>query len=271
MRKIIICVAPVAGNPQAGIEKPFTAEEVAADVVAAAKAGASMVHLHVRDSAGRLTEDIGEFSRTLDLIRAESDIVIQGSTGGVSNLSLEERCVALNDPRVEVASLNMGSVNFSEGVYINTLPEIRYWAGRMRERDVRPELVIFDGGMINNVKLLAESGYLTPPFVYGLCLGVVGAAPADAKNLFFLQDLLPAGAIWGCIHAEMSSFSLLAAAIGMGARIVRVGFEDSPYYAPGRMESCNAKLVERMADLIRILGYEVASPEEAREILGITR
>ena len=118
-RKIVVTVAPVChvGKPvPEGSKNPLTPEEIAADVVACAEAGASMVHLHVRDLTGEQTFDMTQFSRTLDLIRQKSDIVIQGSTGGLSTLSLEDRSVCLSEPRVEVASLNMGSVNFGESV-----------------------------------------------------------------------------------------------------------------------------------------------------------
>ena len=114
--KIIVAVAPVGADIAPPSINPMTSAEVAEEVVACHRAGAAMVHLHVRDEAGDPTGDLTAFGRTLDLIRASSDIVIQGSTGGLSTLSLEERCVALNDPRVEVASLNMGSVNFGETV-----------------------------------------------------------------------------------------------------------------------------------------------------------
>ena len=167
---------------------PLTPEEVAGEVVDCARAGASMVHLHVRDSQGEQTEDITDFSRTLDLVRDSSDIIIQGSTGGLSELSLEERCVALNDPRVEVASLNMGSVNFSEDVYINRLPDIRYWARRMKETNVIPELEIFEAGMLTAVTKLLEERVLKPPYAFGFCLGFRWALPADANSLFFLKS-----------------------------------------------------------------------------------
>ena len=129
MRKVLLTVAPVCHekeNPPKGVKVPYTPEEVAKEVLECARMGTGMVHLHVRDEKGKQIADLSHFSRTIDLIREESDIVIQGSTGGYAKLSLEERCVALNDPRVEVASLNMGSSNLGEDVYINTLPDIRY-------------------------------------------------------------------------------------------------------------------------------------------------
>jgi len=268
-RKIIVAVAPVGKDIHAPSKNPLTPEEVAAEVVECALAGAGFVHLHVRDDRGEQTEDLAQFSRTLDLIRASSDIIIQGSTGGLSELSLEERCVALNDPRVEVASLNMGSVNFSEDVYINRLPDIRYWARRMEETNVIPELEIFEAGMLTAVARLVEEKVLKPPFTYGFPLGFHYALPANPHSLFFLTSSLPVPAPWGVVHESMVDFSVLAAAITMGAAAIRVGFEDSIYYAPGKAAGNNAELVENIVSLIRQIGYEVATPQEARKLLGL--
>ena len=215
-RKIIVAVAPVGKDIKPPSNNPLTPEEVAAEVIECAREGASFVHLHVRDDKGEQTEDLTCFSRTLDLIRESSDIIIQGSTGGLSELSLEDRCVALNDPRVEVASLNLGSVNFGEDVYINRLPDIRYWAHRMEEANVLPELEIFEAGMLTAVAKLVEEKVLKPPFTYGFPLGFRYALPATPHSLFFLTSSLPVQAPWGVVHESMQDFSLLAIAIGMG-------------------------------------------------------
>jgi 3-keto-5-aminohexanoate cleavage enzyme len=230
-----------------------------------------MVHLHVRDSYGEQTEDIRDFSRTLDLIRESSDIIIQGSTGGLSTLTLEERSVSVTDPLVEVASLNMGSVNFGEDVYINRVPDIRYWAGRMAANKVVPELEIFEAGMIPEAQMLIDEGTLKPPFYYNFALGFHWAIPPDPKSLFFLTSLIPAGVPWSVVHDGMQDFALLATAIGLGASMVRVGFEDSVRYAPGKIAETNVALVEKLVSLVQRIGYEVATPDEAREMLGVIR
>jgi 3-keto-5-aminohexanoate cleavage enzyme len=268
-RKIIVAVAPVGKDIGPPSINPMTPEEVSREVIDCTRAGASFVHLHVRDDKGNQTEDLTQFSLTLDLIRESSDIIIQGSTGGLSELSLEARCVALNDPRVEVASLNMGSVNFSEDVYINRLPDIRYWARRMEETNIIPELEIFEAGMLTAVTKLLQEKVLKPPFAFGFCLGFHWALPADPKSLFFLKSSLPEGVPWGVVHESMQDFSLLAMAIGMGASAIRVGFEDSVYYAPGRAAATNVELVEKIVSLIHQIGYEVATPGEARKLLGL--
>jgi 3-keto-5-aminohexanoate cleavage enzyme len=271
-RKIIVAVAPTGKKTEPPSVNPLTPADVAQQVIACEKAGASMVHMHVRDKKGAQTEDLTDFSATLDLIRRSSDIVIQGSTGGLTDLSLEQRCVALDDPRVETASLNMGSINFDEDVYVNRVPDIRYWAGRMAKTRVAPELEIFAAGMLSAYMQLVAEGVLKPPYSIGFCLGARWALPAEPETLFFMKTLLPEKDVpWGVIHAGMQDLALLATAIGMGASVVRVGFEDSVFFAPGKAAQTNIQLVEKMVSLVHQIGYEVANCQEAREILGIAK
>jgi len=273
-RKIIIAVAPVAhvgSSIPSGAKNPLSPEEVAQDVLNCARAGASVVHLHVRDSKGNQVANLKNYVKTLDLIRAESDIIIQGSTGGVSTLSLEDRCVSVAEPRSQMGSLNMGSTNFGETVYVNSLSDIRFWAEKMAQNRVVPELVIFDLGMLGTAEKLWAEGVLKKPLSYTLVLGVEGAFEASAENIFYFRDSLPAGAVWGVIHDNMKDMSLLAAALGFGAGAVRVGFEDSFFYAPGKVAESNAELVERLAALVRHMGFEPATVKEAKKILKILK
>jgi 3-keto-5-aminohexanoate cleavage enzyme len=152
-RKVMIVVAPVAHAPRAEIQNPTSPEEVAEAVLACAEAGAGMAHLHVRDAHGNLTDKPDVFRRTLDLICRKSAIVIQGSTGGtpaggIDTLSQEERAGGLLDERVEAGSLNMGSVNMGDDPYVNSGVEIRAWAALMHAKGIRPELEIFEAGML---------------------------------------------------------------------------------------------------------------------------
>ena len=268
--KIIVVVAPVGANIAPPSVNPVSAEEVAAEVVACARAGAAMVHLHVRDEVGEATGNTAVFARTLDRIRASSDIVIQGSTGGLSTLSVEARCVARKDPRVEVACLNMGSVNFGEDVYVNRMSDIRYWARRMTDGRVVPELEIFESGMLAAARQLMDEGVLQPPCYANLPLGAHWALPADPRSILFITSLLPDGMRWSVVHDGMIDLSLLAAAIGMGASAVRVGFEDSVWHAPGQAARTNADLVARVVRLVKAMGAAVATPEEARQLLGVS-
>jgi 3-keto-5-aminohexanoate cleavage enzyme len=264
LRKIIVSVAPVA--PPA---HPLTPEAVAADVLASAQAGATVVHLHVRDAQGQATADPSAFARTLAAVRAGSEMIVEASTSGVAGQSLAERCVGLCDPRVEMGSLNLGSDDPQEATYARTLADLRYRTARMAEAHIRPLLLAFEGGVLANAALLAAEGRLQPPFVCDLALGFPGALPATPHVLHFLQGLLPAGALWGLIHHGMQDLALLATAISMGASLVRVGLEDSVYYAPGRAARTNPELVERTVALIRHMGLEVATPQEARAMLHL--
>ena len=271
-RKVIIAVAPVkhpGSEMPPGCRNPESAQDIAREVVDCARAGAAMVHLHVRDEHGVQTADTDVFARTLDLIRDGSDIIIQGSTGGLSTLSLEERCVSLNDPRVEVASLNMGSCNFADDVYINTLPDIRYWAKRMQETETVPELEVFDLSMIATCGRVADEGLIARPMHFNICLGFENAIQATPENLCAMRAAVPAGATWGVIHDGMKDLRILGAALGMGASAVRVGFEDSFYYTPECTAKTNVELVTRLRILIEAMGLESMTAKEARERLGI--
>lgn len=271
-RKIVVAVAPVGKNiSDSQVDNPLTPEAIAEQTIACARAGAAMVHLHVRDEFGGPTGKLDTFRKTLDLIRAGSNIVIQGSTGGASNLSLEERCVSLDEPRTEVASLNMGSVNFGEDVYINRYPDIRFWAGRMADRRVLPEMEVFDLSMMETIRLFHGEGILTGPLHINFCLGFHGALPPRAEMLQILKEQLPPGARWGFLHDGMEDLELHAAALGMGADVLRVGFEDGVSWAPGKKVNRNVELVERLVALVQAAGFELATASEARAILGVLK
>lgn len=274
MRKIIITVAPVCHVGKvipAECKNPLTPEEIAEDTINCYKAGACEVHLHTRDLKGEQTFELDVFRQTIGMIREKTDMIIQGSTGGLSTLTLAERCVCLDVPEVEVASLNMGSVNFGETVYINTLPDIRYWAKRLDETNTIPEMELFDLSMVETCTRLADEGVLKRPLHYNFCVGPGNSSnlAATGRNLALLTSLMEPGTSWGVTHDAMQDFSILACAIGMGASAVRIGYEDSFYYAPSKRAKTNAELVERLVQLIRMMGCEPATPAEAREMQGI--
>ncbi len=270
--KIVVVVAPVSHVGKeipTETNNPLTPQEVADESVRCWNEGASVVHLHVRDRDGEQTSDLTHFEATLDRICEETDLIVNGSTGGPADLSVEDRCVSLNDPRVEMGSLNMGSVNFGESVYINTLPDIRFWAGRMQERSVIPELEVFNPSMITTALELRDEGVLPTPLHFNFALGFPSSISSDARNLFFLADLLPDGSEWGLVHEGMFDLSLVAAALGLGARVLRVGFEDGCYLKQGVPAGTNADLVANLVSLIRTAGKEVATPQDARALLDL--
>ena len=269
---LIVAVAPVAhdaGDLPKESRNPMTSHAVAAEVIRCWDAGASLVHLHVRDEAARQVSDLRVFSRTIDLIRDSADIIIQGSTGGLSSLSLEDRCACLGERRVETASLNLGSVNLAEDVYINTLPDIRYWAQRMKDTNTLPEIEIFNPSMIETAYALVEEGVLEEPLHFNFALGFPASLSAAPRHLFHLASMLPPGAVWGLIHNGMVDFTLVATAVGLGATVVRVGFEDSGYYANRRAASTNAEMVEAVVKLARMIGRDVVNSAEARRLLEL--
>jgi 3-keto-5-aminohexanoate cleavage enzyme len=270
-RRIVVAVAPVA---HAGTflppecRNPTSPKAIAEETRRCIDAGATVVHLHVRDGAGAIVSDLSWFSETLDLIYAGHDVIVNASTGGKSELDREERCVALADPRVEVASLNMGSSNFGDGVYINTVDDIRYWARRISEAGVVPELEVFNSGMIWGALALAEEGLLTVPLHFNVCLGFPGATPALAVELVHFAAMLPEDSSWGFLHEGMTDLMLVATALGLGAGTLRVGYEDGGYLGAGKVARSNAELVDQLVRLIYVAGCEPASLEQARMCFG---
>ncbi len=271
MAKVIVSVAPVTLELDPDLERALSPKEVAEDVIRCTEAGASVVHLHVRDGMGEPTEDIEKFSETTALIREKSDIIIQGSTGGYSHLSVEERCVSLNDSWVEMGSLNMGSVNFGDEVYINSLQDIKYWTNKMNNSGIMPELEVFDVAMLYTALEMEKEGLFKTRLNFGFALGFEWALPAKVTALKYLCDLVPDGAGWGLIHHGMTDYDLLASAIAMGAEFVRVGFEDSKFYPTNQKARNNTILVENVVEFITRMGHEIATPEEARLMMGMQK
>lgn len=272
-RKVVLAVAPVGQSEDSFKISPKTPEHVANSIAACAREGAAMVHLHPRDAVGKPAHELSAFSRTLDLLEMEkADVIVQGSTGGLSTFSPEERCIAIGDPRVECASLNLGSINFGKTVYANPFPDVEYWAARMLETKVRPELQIFDIGMFNAAQRLVDAGLIAEPRVYSLVLGFEWGLPADAEMLEFTARRVPAGAMWGVIHHGMRDLELLKVAVGMGATFIRVGFEDSVFGPDGIPLATNHDLVAAAVKMLASYGgASPATPEEARKMLGLNR
>jgi len=267
--KLLITVAPSI-PPTMAAQVPgldLSPEGIAAEVVRAANAGANVVHLHVWDKYGQPTMELAAFERTLRLIRAGCDIVIEGSTGGVNTLTAAQRCISLQAD-VELASLNPGSVNYDKGVYVNSPEDIAYWAQEMRRRRIKPDIAIFEAGMIANALSLAEQGWIERPMLFGFVLGQKGALPATPKNLLFLNETIPAGAHWGVVGHGGSDLRMAALALAVGGH-VRAGFEDNPFYRPGELATSNAQLIERLVRIAREVGREPATPAEARQFLGL--
>lgn len=263
MRKVIISLAPV----EAG--RPIDKEALVKDVVESVKAGAAMCHLHCRRSDGSLTPDITELVDTFERITEKTDVVIQASTGGVSDMSIRERCNPLDYWRVESASLNGGSTNLGEAVYINTFEDIRYCARAVYDREIIPEIEVFDIGMIYNIEMTRKQVPYRDPVLYNLVFGHKGGMQPNPECLTAFCRAVPDDAKWGVTHYGRDNWEFLATAIGMGASVVRIGFEDSRYLSHGVEAAANCQLVEKLAVLLDAMDLAPAAPEEARELLRI--
>lgn len=267
--KLLVTVAPSI-PPYSAQDIPgldLSPEGIAEEVVRAYNAGANVVHLHVWDERGQPTTDLTAFNRTLRLIQARCDIVIEGSTGGISALSPAERSVSLQAD-IEMASLNPGSVNYDKGVYVNSPMDIDYWAEEMHRRNIKPDIAIFEAGMIANAMNRIERGWITAPFLFSFVLGQHGALPATPKNLLFLSESIPAKSFWSVAGHGAHDLHMSVLAMLMGGH-ARAGFEDNPYYRPGEVATSNAQLIERLVRMAREIGREIATPSEARDMLGL--
>ena len=247
---------------------PLTPEEIAQEARAAYEAGAAMVHLHGRAKDSTPTQDIESCRAIIEAVRAcVPDIIIQISTGGAMGMTAEERLQPLA-LQPEMASLTTGTVNFGEEVFYNALPMVREFAQAMQARGIRPELEIFDSGMIASATRLLKEGLISEPLHFNLVLGVPGGAAGTIKNLMHMVECLPSGSTWTSSGIGAAQLPLTTAAMLLGGH-VRVGLEDNIYYSRGVLTEGNAPLVARAARLAKELGRPLATPEEARRILHL--
>lgn len=247
---------------------PITPEEIAAEARAAFEAGAAMVHVHARAPDGSPTQNLEDYRKIIEAIRASAPaLIIQVSTGGAVWMSAEERLQPLA-LQPDMASLTTGTVNFGEDVFSNPTPMVREFARAMQARGIRPELEIFDTGMIPAAMRLLKEGLLSEPLHFDLVLGVPGGAAGTIKNLMHMVESLPANSTWTASGIGAAQLPLTTTAILLGGH-VRVGLEDNIYYRRGVLSEGNAPLVARAARLANELGRPPASPDEARRILHL--
>jgi 3-keto-5-aminohexanoate cleavage enzyme len=267
---VVITVAPTGAevtrddNPHV----PYAPQEIADEVVRAADEGASVVHIHARTDDGRPTTDPEVLRRIRDLIRERCDIVIGMSTGAEVGMSHEERLRVL-DARPEVASLNTGSMNFGDQVFDNHPTLIEALAERMAADGIRPELEIYDLGMLGTAGRLLADGLVAVPPLYNFVLGVPGGIPGSAENLLALLRDRPSPGPWSVTGVGRNQLPLTTMACVLGGHM-RVGFEDNVHFRKGEPAKSNADLVARARRIAEELGRPVASPDEARRILGVT-
>ncbi len=269
--KLIIKLAPTGMIPTKKDTPyvPISPEEIIQDTCEAYKLGVSVVHVHARDKSGKPTHEKEVFQEIIGGIKEKCpDIIICITTSGRVDHQVEHRAEAL-DLNPEMASLTVGSLNFPQHPSVNPFHTIKYLASIMKEKSILPELEIFDSGFINTAKYLAKNEFIKKPLHFNLLLGSLGSIPAGINDLAYLVNSLPPECTWSATGIGRFQTQINVAAIIMGGH-VRVGIEDSIYYKYENKElATNAKLVERIVRVAKEIGREIATPKEARRILGL--
>ena len=295
----VIVTAAITGSihtPTMSPHLPITPRQIADEVVRACEAGAAVAHIHVRDPEnGRPSPDLGLFREVLSLVVPRCDVVLCLTTGGGLGMTVEQRVAVVSEFEPELASCNAGSMNFAlfplverikdfkyswekayleaseDFIFPNTFKTLRQYCEIFARHRTKPELEIYDAGMINNVAWLIQAGYLQQPVYIQFVMGILGGIPATVDNLVFLRQSAERAIgefKWSVAIAGRNQLPIGAAALAMGGN-VRVGMEDSLYAGRGVMATSNADSVEKIVAVARAIGLEIATPAEAREILGL--
>lgn len=278
MNKIIITAALTGGlhKKSANPNLPEQPDEIADAAYAVFNEGAAIVHLHARDPQGNLSCDPKIYQSLHEKIRGKCDIILQDTTGGGPNLDLDQRLASLQaDP--EMASLNMGTMVRLHDAYKGTMNfnppwEVERYAKAMLERNIKPEMEVFNPSMFRDVRNLLDKGLLKKPYYINLVIGINHQGGLD-PNIQSLQMMLDALPKWDDVILNVSGIGraqlpVTTMAMLHGANI-RVGMEDNIYYTKGVLVQSNAQFVARSVRLARELGYEIASVQDARTLLGV--
>jgi 3-keto-5-aminohexanoate cleavage enzyme len=271
MEKLIItaaiCGAEVTKQHNPNV--PYTVEEIANEAYEAYKAGASIIHLHVRYDDGTPTQDAKRFEECMKAIYAKCpDVIIQPSTGGAVGMTNDERLqpITLNP---EMATLDCGTCNFGgDEIFVNTENMIIDFVEKMNARGIKPEIEVFDKGMIDTAIRLNKKGYIKSPMHFDFVMGVNGGITGEPRDLVYIAESIPQGSTWTVAGIGRFEFPLATMAIIMGGH-VRVGFEDNIYLSKGVPAKSNGELVAKVVRIAKELGREIATPDEARAILGL--
>ena len=285
---IITCAVTGAGDMIAKHpDIPVTPEQVADAVISAAKAGAAVAHIHVRDpKTSKGSRDVELFRESVERVRASDTDVIINLTGGMGGgwfpgsvdpslpgpdtdmVGPEERLAHVDLLRPDICSLDCGTMNFGDNeIYISTPQYLKTMAKMVKDWGVKPELEVFDLGQIWFAQQLIDEGLIDSPPLFQICLGIPWGAPANSENMLALRNALPPGSNWAGFGISRMEMPMVAQALLLGGN-VRVGLEDNLYLDKGVLAT-NAQLVERAVEIIERLGSRVASPDEAREILEL--
>lgn len=287
-KTIVTCAVTGAGAYTEKMKAvPVTPKAIAEECLSAARAGAAVCHIHVRDPhSGAPSMSLDAYREVVERLRAAgTDLVINLTTGvgaryipseddplrpaeGSSLATPEVRVRHVVDLAPEICSLDVGTMNFGKHAVLNTPAHVSRMAALVQEVGTTCELEVFDLGQIHEARRMIEQGIIRKPGFFQICLGVAGGAPATPETLMMLRSQLPAGVNWGAFGISSASFPMVAQAVLLGGH-VRVGLEDNIYLERGVLAPGNAALVDRAVSIVRSLGAEVATPSEAREILGL--
>ncbi len=270
MDKLIICAAITGAelSRQDCSVLPVTPEEQVRAVAECVAAGASLIHLHVRDDQGKPSQELVHFERVTKGIRAlPNPPVLQFSTGGAVGEAMDRRIAPLV-LHPDMASFNLGTINFGEDLFVNTFADMRALAAAFRNNKVIPEFEIYDVGHLDNLRKLIREGHVSPPYHCQFVLGVPGALSGDLRHLVHLVEHLPDNATWSVAGIGRFELPLAVHALVMGGH-VRVGLEDNIYYRKGQLAQSNAELVARIVRLAHECDRPVATVKEARHLLCV--
>ena len=279
--KVIITAAVTGAWPKKenNPNVPMTPQEIADDVYACWKAGAAVAHLHMRDDEGNGTMDTAKFEETVNLIHTkypDCDIVLNLTTSGDIHADDEIRVAHVKKLKPEMASYDCGSMNWlNSGLFLNTPKFLTDCGLLFQELGVKPEIEAFDPGMIGNAAYYIKKGVLKTPVHFQFCMGCANGIAGSMKNLIFMKEtadeLVGKGNYtWSCFGVGHSAMELLYGAVALGGNI-RVGMEDNVMYAKGQLAESNVQFIERAVRVIKEYGKEVATPDEARQILGLAK
>src|SRR5579883_2223178 len=271
-RKVMISCAVTgsADTPRKNPAVPVTPQQIAQSSVDAAKAGAAIVHIHVRDPlTTRPSMDGALYREVVDRIRSSGvDVLINLTTGPGTNMKLPaQRVQHILELHPDICSLDMGSMNMGSYVFVNTPSYLEAMAVAIRDADVLPELEVFEAGHLLLAKRMIETGHIKSPGMFQICLGIAWGQPATPEAMAYMRGLLPKESPWFAFGISLHQFPMVAQAVLLGGH-VRVGLEDNIYLAKGELAPSNAALVEKAVRIIELLGDTVATPAEARELLG---
>jgi 3-keto-5-aminohexanoate cleavage enzyme len=247
---------------------PISPTEIADEAARCRDAGVAVVHLHVRNPDGTPSQSSELFSRAIEAIRKKTDVIVQTSTGGAVGMSIEERAGPLAC-RPEMATLNCGTLNFGDDVFVNSRPQIRDLARRIREAGSMPELECYEIGHIDEALSLVVEGLVSPPLHFQFVLGVPGGIGAREEIIRFMASQIPAGTTWAVAAIGRHQKPMTEAALRLGGH-ARVGLEDNIYLSKGVLSEGSAPLVTQAAAFARSIGRSVADPVRARAILGLS-